>query len=64
MKWVSELNRHFFKENRPNNQKTHEEMLNNPGFTGKANQNHFKIPPQKLDRFRKPKAMFSLICGT
>jgi hypothetical protein len=38
-KWAEEMNRAFFQR-----KKTHEKMINIPGYKGNANQNHIKVP--------------------
>jgi hypothetical protein len=45
MKWATELNRIFSKEEIQMAKKTHEKMLTVSGHKGNANQNHTKIPP-------------------
>jgi hypothetical protein len=47
MKWATELNRTFSKEEVQMGKKKHEKMPTISGHKGNANQNNTKIPPHR-----------------
>ena len=44
-KWAKDLNRRFSKEDEPDGQQIHEEMLNITNYQRNANQNYYEVPP-------------------